>query len=129
LVRTDRRVNRGRRRASRGFSATGRARCPKGLAWYNRELVRFDPDDAIAPLRIWDRIDDDLAERDPKDTLDAYFCVRSDPMFGPWLYLSRDPQGLDPYLTPEEARQRENEARQKAEARVRALEAEIARRR
>jgi hypothetical protein len=94
----------------------------------NRELVRFDPDDAARPLRIWDRVDDDLVERDPTDpsfsrcdTLDAYLRIRTDPTYGPWLYLSRDPQGRDPYLTPEEARLR-------AEARVRELEAELARR-
>jgi hypothetical protein len=115
----------------------------------NRELVRFDPDDATQPLRIWDRVEDDLVERDPGDalfprcdTLDAHFCIRSDAMCGPWLYLSRDPHGRDPYVTPEEARQRETEARQRetearqreaearqrAEARVQELEAELARR-
>jgi hypothetical protein len=95
----------------------------------NRELVRFDPDDVSRPLRIWDRVDDDLVERDPADplfsrcdTLDAYFCLRTDARYGPWLYLSRDPQGRDPYLTADEARQR-------AEARVRELEAELAERR
>jgi hypothetical protein len=109
----------------------------------NRELVRFDPDDVNRPLRIWDRVDDDLVERDPADplfsrcdTLDAYFCVRADPHYGPWLYLSRDREGRDPYLTADEARQRaearrhEAEVRQhEAESRVRELEAELAKRR
>jgi len=126
-----------------------------------RELVRFDPD-APSPLRIWDRVDDDLVERDPADplfarcdTLDAYWGVRQDERYGPWLFLARDSEGREPYLSLEEAlkretearqqeaearqqeaearqreaeaRQREAEARQQAEARVRELEAEIER--
>ena len=100
-----------------------------------RELVRFDPDQPSRPLRIWDRIDDDLVERDPADplfsrcdTLDAHFCVRNEPTYGPWLYVSHDAAGRDPYPSEAEARQREAEARQRAEARVRELEAELARR-
>jgi hypothetical protein len=91
-----------------------------------RELVRFDPDDPSGPLKIWDRVEDDLVERDPVDplfsrcdTLNAYFCVRHDPVYGPWLYLSRDSEGRDPYLSPDEARQR-------AERRNAELEAELA---
>jgi Putative restriction endonuclease len=120
-----------------------------------RELVRFAPDEA-RPLRIWDRVDDDLVERDPADALfsrcdvlDAYFCVRADATYGPWLYLARDPQGRDPYPSESEARereaearqresearqresearQRESEARERAEARVRELEAQLGKR-
>jgi Uma2 family endonuclease len=94
----------------------------------NRELGRFDPDDARHPLRIWDRVQDDLVERDPTDplfsrcdTLDAFFCIRNDARYGLWLYLAHDREGRDPY--PSEA-----EARELAEAEVRRLEAELAKR-
>jgi hypothetical protein len=94
------------------------------------ELVRFDPDDLRRPLRIWDRVQDDLVERDPTDplfsrcdTLDAYFCIRNDAMYGPWLYLGRDRNGRDPYLSEAEARQREADARQQAEAEILRLNA------
>jgi Uma2 family endonuclease len=99
------------------------------------ELVRFDPDDGRQPLRIWDRVQDDLVERDPADpgfphcnTLDAFFCLRNDARYGLWLYLARDREGRDPYPTEAEARQRETEARERAEAEVRRLRAEIAKR-
>jgi len=98
------------------------------------ELVRFDPDDVRRPLRIWDRIQDDLVERDPTDplfsrcdTLGAFFCIRDDELYGPWLYLARDPDGRHPFPSEAEARQREAEARQReADARRRA-EAEVRR--
>jgi hypothetical protein len=125
------------------------------LARYRRlgvlELVRFDPDDAQQPLRIWDQIDGDLVERDPEDpdfrrcdTLEAFWCVRD--RGGLELRLSRDREETDLFLTPEEhalrhgeeqERQKEEERRQKeeerrgrlaAEQRVRELEAELARR-
>jgi hypothetical protein len=93
-----------------------------------RELVRFDPDAMPFPLRVWDRVDEDLVERDPDDpefsrcdTLGAFYCVRVDDAHGPWLFLSRDREGREPYLSSEEARLR-------AEARVRELEAELRRR-
>jgi Uma2 family endonuclease len=103
-----------------------------------RELVRFDAESALS-LRIWDRIDDDLVERDPADplfarcdTLASYWCVRQDERYGRWLYLARDPEGREPYLSPAEAlkreaeaRQQEADARQRAETRVRELEAQI----
>ena len=118
------------------------------LARYRRlgvlELVRFDPDDAQQPLRIWDQIDGDLVERDSEDpdfrrcdTLEAFWCVRD--RDGLELRLSRDREGTDLFLTPaeDERRQKDDERRQKeeerrgrlaAEQRVRELEAELARR-
>jgi Uma2 family endonuclease len=104
------------------------------------ELVRFDRDDAQRPLRIWDRVRDDLVERDPADplfsrcdTLGAYFCVRNDARYGLWLYLARQPDGSGPYPSEAEARKREvearkreTEARERAEAEVRRLQAELA---
>jgi hypothetical protein len=87
-----------------------------------RELVRFDADDGRRPIRIWDRIDRDLVERDAADprisrcdTLDAFFCVRGDAKYGPWLYLAHDRDGREPYPTEAYARQRESEARERAE--------------
>jgi hypothetical protein len=93
-----------------------------------RELVRFDPDDDAAPVRIWDGVDGDLAERDASDprfwrceVLGAFWCVKLDPSLGRVLRLARDLAGTDLYPTPDEARAR-------AEQRVRELEEELARR-
>jgi Uma2 family endonuclease len=98
------------------------------------ELVRFDGDDAEQPLRIWDRVDGDLVERDPQgpgfsrcDTLDAFWCVQGGSLPGLTLRLSRDETGRDLFLTPEEDGQREADARRQAEAHSLELEAEIAR--
>jgi Putative restriction endonuclease len=83
------------------------------------ELVRFDPDDAERPLRIWDRMDGDLVERDAADpafsrctTLGAYWQIVEDAENGPTLRVSSDAEGNDLWPTPEE--------------RVRELEAELA---
>jgi Uma2 family endonuclease len=93
-----------------------------------RELVSFDPDDPDAPLRIWDFVDGDLIERDPAapefracGVLGAHWCVRPEPEIGLTLRLARDPDGRDLFSTHEEAQRA-------AEARVRELEAELARR-
>jgi hypothetical protein len=94
------------------------------------ELVRFDPDDADHPVRIWDQVEGDLVERNPEDpgfarcdTLGVFWFVRD--CGGAELRLSRDREGTDLLLTPEE-----DERRQKIEAerRVSELEAELARR-
>jgi len=99
------------------------------------ELVRFDADDRSSPLRIWDFLDGDLVERDSSApgfsrcrALGAYFCVREDPKLGPMLRVARDDAGQDLLPTPEEARDVAERARAVAEARVRELEAELARR-
>jgi hypothetical protein len=93
-----------------------------------RELVRFDHADPNEPVRIWDAIDGDLVERDPSeptflrcDVLGAFWCVKVDSQLGRVLRLARDLAGTDLYPTPDEARQR-------AEERVRDLEAELAKR-
>ena len=93
-----------------------------------RELVSFDADDPVHPLRIWDFVEGDLVERDPGasgfrtcSVLSAHWCLRPEPELGLTLRLARDPDGLDLYPTHEEAQRA-------AEARVRELEAELARR-
>lgn len=123
------------------------------LAAYKRsgviELVRFDPEDAQNPLRLWDRLEGDLVEREiskleleRSDLLDLYWLVEPDADLGRVLRLSRDSSGRDRLLSAEEAHhveaearrieaqahRIEAEARRVAEARVRELEAELARR-
>jgi hypothetical protein len=104
------------------------------------ELVRFDPDETPErQLRIWDRIGDDLIERENGEN--RHFC-RGLKLF--WvvvpagrqpvaLRLARDAEGRDLVLTPEEsndrARQAEAQARQAAEQRIAELEAELRRHR
>jgi Uma2 family endonuclease len=101
------------------------------------EVVRFDPESTSAPLRIWDRLDNDLVERDLDtpdslrcDALGLYWLVARHPVWGPMLRLARtgDGQGLLPTL--EEARQQEAAARQqeaeRAEARIAELERQLA---
>jgi hypothetical protein len=109
-------------------------------------LVRFDPENAERPLQIWDRVDGDLVERDPSDPefsccepLDAYWQVLPNPQTALSLRLSRDSEGKELCRTPleieTEAHRREAEARAQAEqrercaaARIRELEAELAKR-
>jgi len=116
------------------------------LAAYQRsgvlELVRFDPEDARRPLRLWDRLEGDLVEREVSrhelersDLLDLYWLVEPAPDLGRVLRLSRDSAGRERLLSDEEAHWVEAEAhrveaaaRRIAEARVRELEAELARR-
>jgi Uma2 family endonuclease len=64
------------------------------------EVARFDPEDEIRPLRLWDRFEGDLVERKLDgenallcDTLGLYWCVRSDATLGRALRLSRDALG------------------------------------
>jgi Uma2 family endonuclease len=110
-----------------------------------RELVRFDPDAASGKLRIWDRIDNDLTEREPTDAplpsnvLPGFWLLHDDAQLGPTLRLSHDSGGQDLYLTPDETNAQRMEAdaqrleanarRMEADAqRIRELEAELARR-
>ena len=96
-----------------------------------QELVRFDPDAQTGKLRIWDRLGDDLVERDladaatPSSVLPGFWLLVADQKLGPTLRLSYDEQGtrLYPILPPANA-----EALQAAEARIRELEAELAKR-
>src|SRR5450432_2212082 len=83
---------------------SGEAGWHKKLARYRKagieEVVRFDPDDTVRPLRLWDRFEGDLVERDLDgesallcDTLGLYWCVRNDAGLGPMLRLSLDTVG------------------------------------
>jgi hypothetical protein len=109
------------------------------LAAYHRagvlELARFDAEDAARPLRLWDRVEGDLVERDiskseleRSDVLGLFWMVEPAEDLGLMLRLSRDPAGRERLLTDEEARRAEAEAHRAAEARIRELEAELARR-
>jgi Uma2 family endonuclease len=82
------------------------------LAQYARlgviELVRFEAEASGARLRIWDRRDTDLVERDlatlsTKSTvLPGFWLEVAQPNFGPTLRLSRDEGGVELYLTKAE---------------------------
>ncbi len=76
------------------------------------EVVRFDPDDVKAPLRVWDSLDGELVERAPQSaTLQEctalglwWVIVASD--LGPVLRLARDREGQDLLPTADEERLR-----------------------
>lgn len=105
-----------------------------------REVVRFDPVAKSGRLRIWDRIDGDLVERDVSspaghacDALGLYWCLTVDARLGLMLRLSRDSAGIELLPTSEEAKLAAEtqavaaQARQReSEARIRELEAELA---
>ncbi|HXK20792.1 MAG TPA: Uma2 family endonuclease [Polyangiaceae bacterium] len=100
-----------------------------------QELVRFEPDARPPSLRVWDRVENDLVERDdvgrsaPSLVLPGHWLLVDDPELGAALRLSHDAQGEQLYPTPAEARRLEAEAqRLEAELRIRELEAELARR-
>jgi Uma2 family endonuclease len=110
-------------------SDTPEATWSEKLAQYRRsgiaEVVRFDPADAAQPLRLWDRLEGDLVERQLTgenallcDTLGLHWCVRTDATLGCVLRLSRDALGEVLVLTALEAER----------ARVAELEAELRRR-
>ncbi len=88
------------------------------------ELVRFDPASSDRPLRVWDLVDHDLVERvldgcvAASRSLSGYWAVVADASLGPTLRLSHDANATRLYPTRNE----------QAEARVRELEAELARR-
>jgi Uma2 family endonuclease len=96
-----------------------------------RELVRFDPEASELKLRIWDRLDDDLVERalsgipTPSTVLPGFWLLVADAQLGPTLRLSQDAQGSVLYPVPDSADAR---ALLAARARIRELEAELARR-
>jgi len=94
------------------------------------ELVRFDPEELEHPLRLWDRIEGDLVEREVSkhelersDVLGLYWLVDSSPDLGLMLRLSHDSAGGQLLLADDEGRRAEAEARAIAEARIR-VEAE-----
>lgn len=98
-----------------------------------RELVAFDPERGT--LQVWDFVENDLVPRElvgqstPSRVLPGYWVVLRDPERRPILRLSRDEAGQALFQTPAEAeaeaRKTEVEAMQ---ARIRELEAELARR-
>jgi len=100
------------------------------------ELVRFDAEDAESPLRLWDRLEGDLVEREVSkseleysDVLGMFWLVAPTPDLGSMLRLSRDSAGLERLLTDDEARLAADEARRAADVRIRELETELARHR
>ena len=117
-------------------SAVIERRWPEKLAHYRsmgvRELVHFTPEAAAGErLRVWDRIDDDLVERaidgdtTPCTTLGMHWVVRAIERADGALRLAEDPEGR--VLVPT-AREHAERHREKAEARVAELEAELRRR-
>ncbi|MFO0592785.1 MAG: Uma2 family endonuclease [Polyangiaceae bacterium] len=89
------------------------------------EVVRFDPDDAAHPVRVWDNIDGDLVEREVPDgelyectSLGLFWVAVPHPAFVRMLRLARDRSGHDLLPTPveAEARARQEEARARREA-------------
>lgn len=117
-------------------SDSGEAEFESNLARYRelgiRELVRFEPDAAVGQqLRIWDRIQEDLVERQldgnriESRTLGLWWVVLADAELQGQLRLSEDAEGLQLLPTAAEAELR---ARASAEARIAELEAELRRR-
>lgn len=113
------------------------------LARYRRcgigEVVRFDPEDDERPLRLWDLVDGDMVERDPRepdalfcDTLGAYWTLREHPAFRRELRVANRSDGSDLWPSPVEAerlaKEAERLAKEAALARVAELERELARR-
>ena len=93
------------------------------------ELVRFDPIAPTDSLRIWDRVQEDLLERDldgktraESVVLGLFWVVRTDPLLGPTLRLAKDDSGRRLFPTPTEW---ETQKRIEAEARVRELEEKL----
>jgi Uma2 family endonuclease len=89
-----------------------------------QELVRFDPECDPPSLRVWDAVDGDLVEREVTGRasrsryLSGSWLIVADAVVGSLLRLSQDAEGTELYPTPAE----------RAEARVRELEAELQRR-
>jgi Uma2 family endonuclease len=109
-----------------------------------REIVRYDCDDRERPIRIWDRVEGDLVERELReaetfrcDVLGWYWCEKTDPELGLTLRLARNADGTELVLTPLEAERAAKEAERAAKeaeraakdaalARIAELEAELA---
>lgn len=90
-----------------------------------RELVRFDPEArGSGQLRVWDRIEHDLVEREllqplaQSNVLPGFWVVIEYAQLGPALRLSHDEHAERLFLTEAEA----------AALRIRELEAELSRR-
>jgi len=118
---------------------TGEAEWQRKLARYRRsgigEIARFDPEDATSPLRLWDRIEGDLVERDLTgehallcDTLAVHWFVQGDATLGRVLRLSLDALGQELVPTAAERERATAERERAAAARIAELEAELSRR-
>lgn len=100
------------------------------------ELVRFDPEARSGQpvLRIWDRVDGQLLERDlakgsfPSSVMNLRWIVAGADDHASALRITQSIDSNALVLTRGEARQAEAEARQAAERRVLELEAELRRR-
>ncbi|HEY1536174.1 MAG TPA: Uma2 family endonuclease [Polyangiaceae bacterium] len=88
------------------------------------ELVRFDSVAADQPIRIWERVGDELLERQVAEAraasrvLPGFWLAIEQPGVGLALRLSHDEQGAELFLTEAE----------EAERRIQELEAELRRR-
>jgi len=106
------------------------------------EIVRFDPESAGRPLRLWDRFDGDLVERDLDgehallcDALGVHWSVQSDPTLGRVLRLSQDaigqalvPSAIEREQATLDREQATLERERAALERIAELEAELRRR-
>jgi hypothetical protein len=103
-----------------------------------RELLRFNRWDQARPLRIWDRVEGRLLEREWQEgparslVLGVDWVVVPFERFSAALRIERDgklvPTREEARVGAERAREAEQQAREAAEARVRELEAKLARR-
>jgi hypothetical protein len=89
------------------------------------ELVRFDPENSAGAIRVWDGVEGNLIERSQEraarsNVLSAFWVIVNDPVLGPTLRLSHDPEGQSLFATLAERAER-------AECRVDELEAELRR--
>ena len=93
------------------------------------EIVRFDCEDAVHPLRVWDHVNGDLVERElsggrvAASHLGLYWVVVPHAACGLMLRLARDAEGQQLLLTPRERAEAERERAEAALRRVAELEA------
>jgi len=117
----------------------GEAEWNRKLVRYRRsginELAKFDPEDAERPLRLWDRLEGDLVERDLTgehallcDTLGVHWCVRDDATLGRVLRVSLDALGQTLLPTGAERERAAAERARTSAERIAELEAELQRR-
>jgi Uma2 family endonuclease len=103
-----------------------------------REVVRFDARDEVRPLRIWDRVEGQLLERDAGGhaarslVLGLDWLVRPLERLSTALRIEKEgvliPTRSEARKAERDAKEAEREARLAAEAKVRELEAALARR-
>lgn len=95
-----------------------------------QELVRFDPDEQPGRrLRVWDRIEGDLVEREVHDdrtgceSLGLLWVVTDHEELGASLRIARDPAGRELLPTPDEDRAKQAARVAELEAKLRDLTA------